>query len=195
MLRACGSTATTWGRRAGSRLPAEFDVGALLRPGAENVLAVRVHQWSSGSYLEDQDMWWLSGIFRDVDAAARGPRRGDRRLFVHADYDHVTGRGAAAGGRCRRADVRVTVPELGVDARGRGDRARRAGRAVERRDPAAVRRAWSRAPGERVPLQIGFRRVAIEDGLLLVNGHRVQLHGVNRHEFDPDAGRAVSRGA
>ena len=36
-------------------------------------------------------------------------------------------------------------------------------------------------------LRIGFRRVAIEDGLLQVNGHRVQLHGVNRHEFDPDA--------
>ena len=62
------------GSSRGSRLPAEFDVGALLRPGAENVLAVRVHQWSSGSYLEDQDMWWLSGIFRDVDAAARGRR-------------------------------------------------------------------------------------------------------------------------
>ena len=54
------------GTSRGSRLPAEFAVGELLRPGAENVLAVRVHQWSSGSYLEDQDMWWLSGIFRDV---------------------------------------------------------------------------------------------------------------------------------
>ncbi len=46
--------------------------------------------------------------------------------------------------------------------------------------------------GERVLLQVGFRQVAVEDGLLLVNGHRVQLHGVNRHEFDPDTGRAVS---
>ena len=48
VLRASGSTASTSGRRAGSRLPAEFDVGELLRPGDENVLAVRVHQWSSG---------------------------------------------------------------------------------------------------------------------------------------------------
>ena len=46
--------------------------------------------------------------------------------------------------------------------------------------------------GERVTLRVGFRRVVIEDGLLQVNGHRVQLHGVNRHEFDPDAGRVVS---
>jgi beta-galactosidase/evolved beta-galactosidase subunit alpha len=49
----------------GSRLPAEFDVTGCVRPG-ENLLAVRVLRWSDGSYLEDQDMWYFSGIFRDV---------------------------------------------------------------------------------------------------------------------------------
>ncbi|MEV3939182.1 sugar-binding domain-containing protein, partial [Glycomyces sp. NPDC049804] len=49
----------------GSRLPTEFDATPHLREGI-NVLAVRVHQWSAASYLEDQDMWWLSGIFRPV---------------------------------------------------------------------------------------------------------------------------------
>ena len=48
-----------------SRLPAEFDVTPFLRPG-ENLLAVRVYRWSDGSYLEDQDFWRLSGIYRDV---------------------------------------------------------------------------------------------------------------------------------
>ncbi|MCC4821235.1 hypothetical protein LMH81_32455, partial [Vibrio lentus] len=48
-----------------SRLPAEFDVSEYLQVG-ENTLAVMVLRWSDGSYLEDQDMWWLSGIFRDV---------------------------------------------------------------------------------------------------------------------------------
>jgi len=48
-----------------SRLPAEFNVTPYVRPG-ENVLAARVYRWSDGSYLEDQDMWFLSGIFRDV---------------------------------------------------------------------------------------------------------------------------------
>jgi beta-galactosidase len=48
----------------GSRLPAEFDVTGSLRPG-RNVLAVRMHQFSAGTYLEDQDTWRLSGIFRD----------------------------------------------------------------------------------------------------------------------------------
>jgi len=53
------------GYSQGSRTPAEFDITAMVGPGA-NTLAVRVYQWSDGSYLEDQDMWWLSGIFRDV---------------------------------------------------------------------------------------------------------------------------------
>src|SRR5262245_25186310 len=56
----------------GSRIPAEFDVTEHARAG-ENLLAVRVYQWSDGSYLEDQDMWWLSGIFRDVTLLAAPP--------------------------------------------------------------------------------------------------------------------------
>ena len=53
------------GYSQGSRVPAEFDITPHIRTGT-NTLAVRVVQWSDGSYLEDQDMWWLSGIFRDV---------------------------------------------------------------------------------------------------------------------------------
>ena len=49
-----------------SRLPSEFDVTAFLRNGS-NRLTVRVYQFSDGTYLEDQDMWWLSGIFRSVE--------------------------------------------------------------------------------------------------------------------------------
>src|SRR3954452_3440288 len=174
----------------GSRLPAEFDVGPLLRPGSDNVLAVRVHQWSSGSYLEDQDMWWLSGIFRDVTLVSRPSVGAIDDVFVHADYDHVTGTG-----RLRvdvsGTDARVTVPELGIAALG-GETV-----TVERVEAwsAEVPRLYEcvvASATEQVTLRIGFRRVVIEDGLLQVNGHRVQLHGVNRHEFDPDTGRAVS---
>ncbi len=56
----------------GSRLPAEFDITAVAKAGC-NTLAVRVYQWSDGSYCEDQDMWWLSGIFRDVSLIAPAP--------------------------------------------------------------------------------------------------------------------------
>src|SRR3954467_4354080 len=101
------------GTTRGSRLPAEFEVGDVLRPRASNVLAVRVHQWSSGSYLEDQDMWWLSGIFRDVTLLQRPPGAPDA-VFVHADFDPLTGAGSLRVDGS--ADARVTVPELGVDA-------------------------------------------------------------------------------
>lgn len=57
------------GYSQGSRLPSEFDITDYVRTGS-NTLAVRVYQWSDGSYIEDQDMWWLSGIFRDVSIIA-----------------------------------------------------------------------------------------------------------------------------
>lgn len=79
------------GHFKGSRLPHEFEVGRLLRPRG-NVLAVRVHQWSSGSYLEDQDQWWLPGIFRNVSLHRR-PEGSVADHFVHAGFDHVTGHG------------------------------------------------------------------------------------------------------
>ncbi|MFP4020453.1 MAG: sugar-binding domain-containing protein, partial [Halanaerobium sp.] len=54
------------GYSQGSRLAAEFDLSDHLNYGGDNILAVKVIKWSDGSYLEDQDMWWLSGIYRDV---------------------------------------------------------------------------------------------------------------------------------
>jgi beta-galactosidase len=176
---------TRLGEFKGSRLPHEFAAGHLLRPSG-NVLAVRVHQWSAGSYLEDQDQWWLPGIFRDVTLLHR-PAGCAGDFFVHASYDHVTGEGtlrvdSGAGGR-------VTVPELGVDAA--------AGEAVT----AAVEPWTAETPrlydgvlatrGERVPLRIGFRTVALEDGLIKVNGKAVLFKGVNRHEWHPERGRAL----
>jgi beta-galactosidase len=180
---------------SGSRLPAEFDVTRALNPsGQDNLLAVRVHQWSSGSYLEDQDMWWLSGIFRRVMLLAR-PEGGVRDYFVHAGYDHRTGRGTLRVD----ADVdagpdtpaRVTVPELGIDGA--------AGQTVivpavdpwSAESPRLYDGALT-AAGETVPLRIGFRTVAVTGGILTVNGRRVLFRGVNRHEFDPDHGRAVT---
>lgn len=78
------------------------------------MLAVRVHQWSAGSYLEDQGMWWLSGIFRPVALLARPPgAMVDHQ--VHADYEHVTGRGTLRVDVDCAAPVRLRAPELGID--------------------------------------------------------------------------------
>lgn len=169
----------------GSRLPIEFDVSGTLRPGG-NVLAVRVHQWSAGSYLEDQDMWWLSGIFRPVRIVARGLED----FFVHADYDPGSGRGTLAVQTTTAA--RLSVPELGLaDADPAGPHV------IEGVEPWSDERprlyAGEIVAGEeRIAVRIGFRRVAVVDGVLTVNGAPIRLRGVNRHEWDPRTGRTLS---
>lgn len=69
----------------GSRMPAAFDISTIAKPGM-NTLAVRVFRWSDGSYLESQDMWWLSGIFRDVWLLAT-PKTSIRDIKVVTDLD------------------------------------------------------------------------------------------------------------
>jgi beta-galactosidase len=176
------------GGSTGSRLPAEFDAtAALAPPGGDNLLAVRVRQWSAASYLEDQDMWWLSGIFREVRLLAR-PAGAIDDWFVHAGYDHETG----AGTLRVEASVpaRLTVPELGVDVAA-GDSVRLPAVEPWSAESPRLYDGQLASAGERVALRIGFRTVAVRDGLLTVNGRRVLFRGANRHEFHPDLGRAV----
>ncbi|WP_327318612.1 glycoside hydrolase family 2 TIM barrel-domain containing protein [Streptomyces sp. NBC_01235] len=176
---------TDIGEFKGSRLPHEFAVGHLLRPSG-NVLAVRVHQWSAGSYLEDQDQWWLPGIFRDVTLLHR-PAGSVLDFFVRASYDHVTAEGTLRVDS--DVDGRVTVPALDIDVA--------TGEAVT----VPVQPWTAETPtlydgelvteGERVPLRIGFRTVELTDGLIKVNGRPILFKGVNRHEWHPETGRAL----
>lgn len=193
------SAGTVWlngvelGTTRGSRLAHEFDVSGILVHG-QNTLAVRVAQFSAASYVEDQDMWWLPGIFRDVTLQAR-PEAGIDDVFVHAGYDHTTGEGTlkvevTRGGQA--IDAVVRVPELDAELSA----------GTELRIPAVE--PWSAevprlyeatvsAPGESVELQLGFRSIAIEDAQFKVNGRRILLRGVNRHEHHPRLGRVVPR--
>ena len=98
------------GHSKGSRLVREFDITRLVRL-EDNVIAVRVHQWSAGSYLEDQDMWWLSGIFRGV-TLINEPAGAVRDFFVHADYDAGHRVGILRIDTDRPATL--SVPELGI---------------------------------------------------------------------------------
>ncbi|MET8142413.1 glycoside hydrolase family 2 TIM barrel-domain containing protein [Sphaerisporangium sp. NPDC005288] len=187
------STAAVWlnggplGLVVGSRLPAEFDVTAHVREG-DNVVAVRVHQWSAASYLEDQDMWWLSGIFRSV-ALELLPAGAPSDVVVHADYEPGTGHGLLRV----ECDVPATVEiaELGLSGRTGEDL------------PAGPVEPWSaEAPRlyeavvatetGRVAVAVGFRRVGVDGGVFTVNGREVLLRGVNRHEFHPERGRALT---
>ncbi len=200
----------------GSRMPAEFDITPLLRPGA-NTLAVRVYQWSDGTYCEDQDMWWLSGIFRDVfllavprvrvndvkiETAFDGECR-DATLRVRVDLRNTT----TAASNAYSVDVRL--PELpGVQAERSVTLAAGASARLEFEIPVSAPEKWSAETPklyalvltlkdnagnvvETVPLRVGFRQIEIRDGVFLLNGAPVKLKGVNRHEIHPDFGRAV----
>ncbi len=176
------------GRTTGSRLPTEFDVTGVLRTGADNVLAVRVVQWSAGSYLEDQDMWWLSGIFRGVDLLAR-PHGGLPDVDVRADFDHHTGAGTLLVHT--GIPARLLIPELDVDAPA-GEVLRLPAVEPWSAEQPRLYDATVRTGTETVAVRIGFRSIAITGGVLTVNGRRVLFRGVNRHEFHPDRGRAVT---
>ena len=198
------------GLSKGSRLPAEFDVTSLVHPG-ENVLAVRVLQWSDASYLEDQDMWYFSGIFRDVSLIARHKAH-VADVYVTTEFDPAY---CNAG---LTLAIKPTKEAMGgsVEVRLLDHMGREAAQAVCAVDSAALSmrldldspRKWSAedpylytllvalrgADGdivEVVPQRIGIRQVELKGGNILINGVDVKFKGVNRHEHHPDLGRSV----
>ncbi len=191
------SAGTVWlngtllGTTRGSRLAHEFDVSGVLVQG-KNILAVRVAQFSAASYLEDQDMWWLPGIFRSVTLQAR-PAEGIDDIFVHAGFDHVTGEGVlrVEASRAGEAiDAVVHIPELDVELPA-GVEHRLAGIRPWSAEEPHLYSATVSSAGETVSTRLGFRSISIEDAQFKVNGRRILLRGVNRHEHDPKLGRVV----
>ena len=149
----------------GSRLAQEFDVTEVARPG-HNVLAVRVHQWSASSYVEDQDQWWMPGIFRDVTLLAR-PKAGIDDVWLRTSYTagsgtidpEITADNAAY-------PLRLSVPELDVDVvwHSPADVAPVAITGVEPWSAEVPRlyNATVQSAGETISLRLGFRTVEIK---------------------------------
>lgn len=227
VLRGVNSACYVWvnGHKVGysedSRLPAEFNVTKYVRPG-ENILAVEVYRFSDGSYLEDQDFWRLSGIFRDVELVSRASvhvRDFYARTELDSEYHdarlglNVKVRNAGA------SDERVSLEAKLIDDRGAGvgrpivvKPAAPAGGEISLDLTRAVTnpKKWSAeepnlytlvitlkdARGrtlESIPWRLGFRSSEIKKGQILVNGHPVVIKGVNRHEHDPDLGHVMTR--
>ena len=210
------------GYSQGSRLPAEFDITSLVRPGEENTLAARVYRYSDGSYLEDQDVWNLSGIYRDVYLWSAPPAH-VRDVFVRTELDEayrdatlkvravVVNRGEEdVGGQTIAlslldaegdAVLQTSAPaallktggEMFVDV----EEAVREPRKWSAEDPYLYTLLVALEDGQGEVLQVervqvGFRQVEIKDKQIHVNGVPIVFRGVNRHEHDPNTGHTVS---
>ena len=202
-----------------SRTPAIFDVTEYLQNG-DNSLALEVYRYSDGSYLEDQDFWRLSGIFREVYLwSTADVSLQDYFVKIDLDDDYRDAALAVDLDIKNRADSEcecVVLAEL-FDAQGAvaqtkrsqairvsADSTARASIATRIGNPAK----WSaEQPNlyqlvlslmvdgktvERKSCHVGFREVEIRDGLLHVNGQQILMKGVNRHEHDPETGHTVS---
>lgn len=179
---------TLVGTTRGSRLTHEFDVSDMLVAGV-NRLAVRVAQFSDATYLENQDMWWLPGIFRSVSLLAR-PDGGVHDLFVRADWDDQAAEGIldVAAEVDGGGGARLVIEELGVDVSLDGS-IRLGGVEPWNAERPRLYDVEVRTATETVSLKVGFRRVEVRDARLLVNGEPIMLRGVNRHEHRPRHGR------
>lgn len=184
--------------------PSEFDITAYLKE-KDNRLAVEVYKFSSASWLEDQDFWRFSGIFRDVYIYAV-PKIHVRDMKITADFDYE---------KC------IGVLNAQLDITGSGDCSVKTylkdieGNAVFEGSGTAVSasianiKPWSAETPylytfsaeitdsngrliETASSRVGFRTFELKNGIMCINGKRIIFKGVNRHEFDAERGRAIT---
>lgn len=180
------------GYSQGSHLQSEFDISGLIHEG-ENRLAVKVVKWCTGSYLEDQDFFRFSGIFRDVYLLSRAKTRIDD-LFAKPVL-HEDGSGVLTVEWTGNATPSFSLYDPDATL------------VYQTSDPVFSLdsvRAWTaetpnlylllaETADEVIPFRIGFRTVTIASNrALLVNGQSVKLKGVNRHESHPEFGYYVT---
>jgi Beta-galactosidase/beta-glucuronidase len=203
-----------------SRLPSEFDLSNVLHAG-ENRLAVMVLRWSDGSYLEDQDMWRMSGIFRDVTLLHKPDiHLSDMRITTRLNEEFTRATlDALAVINCHDRDNHqitlqlwygdtladeVTRPVHSDTIDERGAWADRTTLSLTINNPLL----WSaevphlyravlilkNAAGEIIEAEacdVGIRQVEIKDGLLTLNGKPLLIRGTNRHEHHPVNGQVM----
>ena len=203
-----------------SRLPSEFDLSDYLLRG-ENRLAVMVLRWSDGSYLEDQDMWRMSGIFRDVSLLHK-PTTQIRDLRINTrfndDFSRATLEAEVRVGGNENEDLRVTLQLWEGETLSHETTSPLGSEIIDERgayhDRVTLRlnvekpALWSAetpnlyravvqlhtAGGvliEAEACDVGFRQVCIENGLLLLNGKPLLIRGTNRHEHHPVNGQVM----
>jgi len=205
-----------------NRLASEYDISRYVRPGA-NELAIMVTRYSTHSYVEDQDQWWMAGLHRSVFVEARSKVH-IRSVVCTADFDPVTRRGLAeveieaaftgqpsAGVSAQLwfeelSGKRVSEPVIAPIPHDFLERYAFPGHKARVTITIDDVRPWSAEDPYRYRLVVkllgetreytsittGFRRIRMEHGEIRVNGRRITIRGVNRHDHHPVRGKAVT---
>lgn len=205
------------GYSQGSMTPAEFNISAFVRAG-ENKIAVEVYRYSDGTYLEDQDMWFFSGIYRDVYIYSEAKtfvhdffaRCSFDENYRHAEFliDIVVNNSEEdifdGEVRCALYDLNELIFEESLPLT----------LSAQQQKPISIKqniaepKQWSAEVPNLYQLKIqlksnemiinektcafGFRQIEIKNEKLLINGQPILLKGVNRHDYDPDTGWTIS---
>ena len=191
--------------------PNEFDITDLLHDG-ENVVAVACYEYSSASWLEDQDFWRLHGLFRSVELTAQ-PHVHVENMQLEADWDAESGTASLdAALSVRNASDAATISATLKDSEGNvvweastnaDANTTFASGSLQGLEP------WSaESPSlyelevnvidqagnivEAAVQKVGFRRFRIENGIMTLNGKRIVFKGADRHEFDAKRGRSIT---
>lgn len=199
------------GYSKGARNEAEFDITDLVRVGEENDITVRVYQWSDGTYLEDQDMWWESGIFRDVELIGV-PKNGINDYKVEADLDDTYTDGLLSVNASLRSEESVQVTFELLDAQGVSvlkETVASEGNKVAFKATVKEAKHWTAETPylykmlitvekdgeviEVIPQNVGFRNIRLNGDTFLVNGVAIKFKGMNRHDYNPRNGRVVAK--
>jgi beta-galactosidase len=188
------------GYSQGSRVPAEFNLAPYLTKG-KNRIALMVLKWCDGTYIEDQDLWRFSGIFRDVYLLARNPAH-IRDVFNRQELSEDFGKAVL---RCElettgrlevKAELRdakgVLVGERTASVEGKGSiELNVADPELWNAERPYLYQLYVYGGGEVLRFPVGFRAVAIKAGIFTINGRAVKLKGVNRHDSHPELGQTI----
>ncbi|NDL67035.1 DUF4981 domain-containing protein [Clostridiales bacterium F-3ap] len=197
----------------------EFDLTPYLQPG-KNIFAIEVYRWSDGSWLEGQDFWRMSGIFRDLYLyclpevhiddffirASLDDDYQDGKLAVDAalrNYNETPGTATLLAKLYDRDLALVATAEKKVAISGEQQdvslqMALARPRHWSAEDPYLYKLTLSLLDDEGRTTEVegsdvGFRRFELKDGLMQLNGKPILFKGVNRHEFDSRVGRAITK--
>lgn len=206
------------GYSQGSMTPHEFNVTKVLKPG-ENVITAKLYRYSDGSYFEDQDMWWLCGIYREVYLFAE-PKLCLRDFYFKTDFDdsytdsnvtlnmyinnynNIRGKMTATAKLIDSNNGEILLGTKETELSGGNE-------AVTFTETVKAPEKWSAETPNLYTLvmtieldgkiicvktyKVGFKKVEIKGEKIYYNGMPLMIKGVNRHDFDCDNGWAVPR--